>query len=113
MCFRVLFFLIFITSCNSIENIDVSKLDDPCKCLNAKLEIYQKLNVLYNESFESIGHKNTNKLNLDFADEFSTMLKLTQKLEEIDFKIQLNFWETKIKDCPNYSTFELTRQKFN
>ena len=107
MYFRLLFFLIFINSCNSIEHIDVSKLDNPCECLNAKLEIYQKLHTLYNDSFDSIGHKNIKKLDLDLVDDFSAVLKLTQKLEEIDFKIQLNFWEDKIKDCYNYSVLEL------
>ena len=34
-------------SCNSIENIDVNKLNDPCDCLDAKLEIHQQLNTFY------------------------------------------------------------------
>tara|TARA_B100001029_G_C14928991_1_gene376477 strand:- start:39 stop:386 length:348 start_codon:yes stop_codon:yes gene_type:complete len=99
-------------SCNSIENIDVNKLNDPCDCLDAKLEIHQQLNTFYDNHFDSISNKNINNLDLELVDDFSTMFKLAQKLEEINFKIQLNFWQSEVENCPNYSTFQSIEKVF-
>ena len=113
MCSRSIFlFFLIIFSCNSIENIDVNRLDGPCDCLDAKLEIYQQLNTFYDNHFDSISNKNINTLDLELVDDFSDVFKLIQKLEEINFKIQLNFWQSEVENCPNYSIFQSTDKVF-
>ena len=107
------FFLILVFSCNSsIENVDVNKLHTPCDCLSAKIEIYQKLNIFYKNDFDSIDNKNIMALDLDLVDDFSNVFKLIQKLEEINFKIQLNSWDLELQNCSNYATFQSINKEF-
>jgi len=110
---KVLFFsFICFFSCNSIDNLDVSKLDNPCECLDAKLEIYQKLNIFFDNKFDSIANKNISKLDLNLVDDFSVVFNLGQKLDEIDFKIRLNKWELDVKNCSNYLTYQSLNKNF-
>ena len=106
-----LFFLIFL-SCNSIDNLDVNKLDTPCECLDAKIEIYQKLNIFFENHFDSIPNKNISTLDLDLVDEFSVVFNLSQKLDDIDFKIQLNQWTLDVQDCSKYLIYQSLNKKF-
>ena len=106
-----LFFLIFL-SCNSIDNLDVNKLDTPCECLDAKIEIYQKLNIFFENHFDSIPNKNISTLDLDLVDDFSIVFNLSQKLDDIDFKIQLNQWTLDVQDCSNYLIYQSLNKNF-
>ena len=105
------FFLLFL-SCYSIDNIDVNKLETPCECLDAKLEIYQKLNVVFENHFDSISNKNISILDLDLVDDFSVVFNLSQKLDDIDFKIQLNKWSLDVQECSNYLIYQSLNKNF-
>ena len=109
--FSFLFFLLFL-SCHSIDNIDLDKLETPCECLDAKIEIYQKLNVFFENHFDSIPNKNISTLDLDLVDEFSVVFNLNQKLDDIDFKIQLNQWILHLKECSNYLIYQSLNKNF-
>ena len=103
-----LFIAVLFFSCNNtIEKTSVQNLITPCECINVKLDIYKEIDMFYNkyadvENFEEV----------DMAD-FSKLMRLWQKNDEIDFKIRLNHWGKNIKSCSNYHIIDSLRRKMN
>ena len=105
--------LLYILSCNSLDNSVLDKLSSPCDCMNEKLKLYYIINNSFNNNFDSISKKKISSLDIDLVDEFSQIFKHIQKLEEIDFKIKLNSWDSEIKNCKNYSIYRSFKEKYN
>ena len=103
-----LFITILCFSCNNtIEKTSVQNLKTPCECVHVKLSIYQEIDMFYEkysdvENFEEV----------DMGD-FSKLMRLWQKNDEIDFKIRLNHWEGATKSCSNYYIIDSLRSKMN
>ncbi len=81
--------------------------------MNEKLKLYYIINNSFNNNFDSISKKKISSLDIDLVDEFSQIFKHIQKLEEIDFKIKLNSWDSEIKNCKNYSIYRFFKEKYN
>lgn len=103
-----LFIAVLFFSCNnSLEKTSVQNLKTPCECVNVKLSIYQEIDIFY-EKYSDVD----NFEEVDMPD-FSKLMRLWQKNDEIDFKIGLNHWEKNIKSCPNYHIIDSLRSKMN
>ena len=104
----LIFLVYFLSSCNNpLEKTSVKNLSNPCQCVDVKLEIYKEIEVFY-DKYSSV--KDLEEV--EMAD-FSRLMKLWQKNEEIDFKIGLNDWSNRIKSCLNYHQIDSLQKKMN
>ena len=98
--------LLFFFSCNnSIENKNLKNLSTPCEFLDVKMEIYKQINVFYDKYSEFDNYKEVE------MEDFSKLMKLWQKNDEVDFQIGLNHWEQTIKSCGNYYIIDSLQKK--
>ena len=104
-----LFFLIFfLVSCNfSAENKNLKKITNPCEFVDIKLEIYQEINLFYDKYFEVENYKEVE------MEDFSKLMKLWQKNDEINFQIGLNHLENEIKSCDSYLKIDSLEKKMH
>tara|TARA_B100001758_G_C18039243_1_gene417201 strand:+ start:89 stop:421 length:333 start_codon:yes stop_codon:yes gene_type:complete len=100
--------LLLCFSCNnSIENKNLKNLSTPCEFLDVKMEIYKQISVFYDKYSDFDNYKEVEMV------DFSKLMKLWQKNDEIDFQIGLNHWEENIKSCGNYEVIDSLQKKMN
>ena len=106
--------LFFFNSCdNPVEEKKLKSLSSPCEFIDVKLEIYKNINMFYDKYADPDNLTyTTDYRNVDMVD-FSKLMKLWQKNDEIDFYIGLNHWEQIIKSCPNYYIIDSLQEKMN
>ena len=101
-------FVFFLISCDvSVENKNLKNLKKPCDFIDVKLEIFKQINVLYDKYLDVDNYKEVEMV------DFSKLMKLWQKNDEIDFQIGLNHWEESIKNCTNYQKVDSLKKKMN
>ena len=107
ICFLI-FYLFFLISCNSsIENKNLKNLTNPCEFVNIKMEIYKKISIFYDKYSDFENYKEVEMV------DFSRLMKLWQKNDEIDFQIGLNHWEEIIKSCEDFKIIDSLQRKMN
>ena len=110
MSIKIILFssIFFLISCNfSAENRNLKKITDVCEFVDIKLEIYQEINLFYDKYFEVENYKEVE------MEDFSKLMKLWQKNDEINFQIGLNHLGNEIKSCGNYLKIDSLEKKMN
>ena len=110
MSIKIILFssILFLISCNfSAENRNLKKITDVCEFVDIKLEIYQEINLFYDKYFEIENYKEVE------MEDFSKLMKLWQKNDEINFQIGLNHLENEIKSCDSYLKIDSLEKKMN
>ena len=100
--------ILFLKSCDfSVENKNLKKITDACEFVDIKLEIYQEINLFYDKYFEVENYKEVE------MEDFSKLMKLWQKNDEINFQIGLNHLENEIKSCDSYLKIDSLEKKMH
>jgi len=90
-----------------VENKNLKNLSTPCEFIDLKLEIYEHISTFYDKYSDFNNYQEVEMV------DFSKLMKLWQKNDEIDFHIGLNHWEEIIKSCPNYYIIDSLQKKMN
>ena len=107
---KKIFILIILLSfsCNhSLENKNLNNLKFPCDFVNLKIEVLFEINKFYDKYSEFDNYQE-----VDMVD-FSKLMKLWQKNDEIDFHVGLNYWDIDLKKCDNYFLIDSLSLKMN
>lgn len=110
MSIKIILFasILFLISCNfSVENKNLKKVTEACEFVDLKLEIYQEINLFYDKYFEVENYKEVE------MEDFSKLMKLWQKNDEINFQIGLNHLENEIKLCDSYLKIDSLEKKMH
>ena len=103
-----IFFIFLMFSCDfSVENKNLSNLNSPCDFVNLKIEVLFEINKFYDKYSEFDNYQE-----VDMVD-FSKLMKLWQKNDEIDFHVGLNYWDIDLKKCDNYFLIDSLSLKMN
>ena len=101
-------FIFFFISCDvSVENKNLKNLTKPCDFIDVKMEIFKQINVIYDKYLDVDNYKEVEMV------DFSKLMKLWQKNDEIDFHIGLNYWNFDFKKCENYFLIDSLSLKMN
>ena len=101
-------FIFLLFSCdNSIENKNLKNFSNPCEFIDLKLEIYQEINIFFDKYSDVDDLEDVEMI------DFSKLMKLWQKNDEIDFYIGLNHWDNFIINCANYYIIDSLEKKMN
>ena len=105
---KYFFFFISLASCNySVENKNLNNINSPCDFVNLKIEVLFEINKFYDKYSEFDNYQE-----VDMVD-FSKLMKLWQKNDEIDFHVGLNYWDFDLKKCDNYFLIDSLSLKMN
>ncbi len=108
------FFFCCLLSCNNlVEEKKLKNLSSPCEFIDVKLEIYENISMLYDKYADRNNKGYTDDYRAVEMVDFSKLMKLWQKNDEIDFYIGLNDWNQMIKSCPNYYIIDSLQEKMN
>jgi len=101
-------FIFLLFSCdNAIENKNLKNFSHPCEFVDLKLEIYKEINIFFDKYSDVDDLEDVEMI------DFSKLMKLWQKNDEIDFQIGLNHWDNFIMNCPNYYIIDSLEKKMN